>query len=163
MLNPKLITNAVASFIQSIPDYAAAMTVQDSNGNPIIRITPFHFRFGQEFRLAEAIYKMPAPSTLVAWEGTLGGNFDGQCIWKHRIAVYLRMGNMAGNLDAVGYEDLWWTLCNQAPNSNSQNIRYTNLLPALDLMDTPTVTHLLDSEQMDIFRTEFILPEIGDN
>lgn len=163
MLNPKLITDAVAATLQNIPALAAAMTVTDSGGNASVRISAFHYRLGAEHRLAEAIYKMPAPSILVAWEGTQGGNFSGYAIWKHRIAVYLRMGNMAGNNDPVGYEDLWWTVCNVAPSNASQNIRYINILPELDIMDTPSISHLLDEDQIDIFRGEFVIPEVGDN
>ncbi len=163
MLNPKLISDAVVAALQNIPALATAMTVMDSSGNPSVRISAFHYRLGAEHRLAEAIYKMPAPSILVAWEGTQGGNFSGYAIWKHRIAVYLRMGNMAGSTDPVGYEDLWWTVCNGVPSNASQNIRYINILPELDIMDTPSIVHLLDEEQIDIFRGEFVLPEIGDN
>jgi hypothetical protein len=123
MLNPRDITDAVARFLQAIPDLAAAMTVTTGAGSTMVRITPFHYRLGQEFRLAEAIYKMPAPSVLVAWEGTMGGNFNGASIWKHRIAVYLRMGNVAGNPDPLGYEDLWWIICNKVPTGGKENIR----------------------------------------
>src|SRR5579885_865566 len=76
MLNPAPITDAIAGVLLSIPELNAAM-----NG----RIMAFHYRLGQENRLAEAVYKMPAPSMLIVWEGTRGGNFDGQAIWKHRL------------------------------------------------------------------------------
>lgn len=163
MLNPSQVTDAVTAALVAIPELAAAMTVTDGNGNPICRITAFHYRLGAEHRLAEAIYKMAAGSILVVWEGTLGGNFNGYQIFKHRIAVYFRMGNMAGSNDPVGYEDLWWTVCNRPPEGSSVNIRYMNILPELDIMDTPSVAHLLDEDQIDIFRGEFVLPEIGDN
>jgi hypothetical protein len=163
MLNAGLITDAIAAVLQKIPDLAGAMTVIDGTGAPICRISSFHYRLGQEYRLAETIYKMPSPSILVAWEGTQGGNFNAYQIWKHRIAVYLRMGNMAGNTDPVGYEDLWWLICNQPPLGSSGNIRYISILPELDIMDTPSIAHLLDEDQIDIFRGEFVIPEIGDN
>jgi len=162
MLNPKLITDAVVAVLCEIPELATAMTVT-TGGNADLRITAFHYRAGAENRLAEAIYKMPAPSIRVAWEGTQGGDFNGYQVWKHRIAVYLRMGNMAGNVDPVGYEDLWWMICNRLPAGSSQNIRNINILPELDIMDTPSVAHLLDEDQIDIFRGEFVLPEMGDN
>jgi hypothetical protein len=162
MLNPRLITDAVTAVLAAIPDLAAAMTVTE-DGNPIVRINAFHYRLGAEDRLARAIYTMPTPSILVAWEGTLGGNFNGYQIWKHRIALYLRMGNMAGNPSPMGYEDLWSTICNHLPMNSSVNIRYMNILPDLDIMDTPSVAHLLDEDQIDIFRGEFVIPEIGDN
>jgi hypothetical protein len=73
------------------------------------------------------------------------------------------MGNMAGNKDPVGYEDLWWIMVNRPPTGQSQNIRCLNILPNLDIMDTPSIAHLLDEDQIDIFRGEFVIPEIGDN
>ena len=88
MLNAAPITDAIAAALRSIPDLAAAMTVLDANQRPVTRINPFHYCLGQENRLAEAVYAMPAPSMLVAWEGTNGGNFDGSQIWKHRWGIY---------------------------------------------------------------------------
>ena len=109
MLNPAAMVDSIVTTLQSIPDLAAAMTVLDQSGSPTCRISAYHYRVGVEHRLAEAIYKMPAPSMLVAWDGTQGGNFNGQTIWKHRFNVYFRMGNAAGLTAPVGYEDLWWT------------------------------------------------------
>jgi len=139
------------------------MAVADGDGNVIVRISAFHYRLGAEHRLAEAIYKMPAPSILVAWEGTLGGNFSGYQIWKHRIAVYLRMGNMAGNLEPVGYEDLWSMICNGVPDGATTNLRCINILPELDIMDTPSIAHALDEDLVDRFVVTIVLPEVGDN
>ena len=154
MLNPAPITDAIASVLLSIPELNIAM------GG---RITAFHYRLGQEHRLAEAIYKMPAPSMLIAWEGTKGGNFDGQTVWKHRWGVYYRMGNAAGVADPVGYEDLWWITCNRPPGGSGSNIRYLQLYPGLDIMDTPSIDHELDEDLIDRFKGVFIIPEIGDN
>jgi hypothetical protein len=163
MLNPAPILDAIAAALQAIPDLAAAMAASDANGQEVVRINAFHFRLGAEHRLAEAIYKMQAPSMLVSWAGTQGGNFDGQTIWKHRFNVYFRMGNAAGLADPVGYEDLWWLVCNGVPNGSTQNIRYIQLYPGLDIMDTPSVAHALDEDLMDRFVGTLVIPEIGDN
>ena len=163
MLNPGLVTDAIVDVLQSIPDLAAAMTVTDASGAPTCRISAFHYRLGAEHRLAEAIYKMPSPSMLVAWDGTQGCNFNGQSIWKHRFNVYFRMGNAAGLTDPVGYEDLWWIVCNKPPTGSQVNIRYMQLFPGLDIMDTPTVVHALDEDMVDRFVGAFVIPEIGDN
>jgi len=61
MLNPAPITDAIVAALQSIPELATAMTVLDAQQNPVCRIDAFHYLLGQEHRLAEAIYKMPAP------------------------------------------------------------------------------------------------------
>ena len=163
MLNAAPIVDAIVGALQSIPELSAAMTVTDAAGNPNCRIKEFHFRLGQEQRLAERIYKMPALSMLVSWDGTQGGNFNGQSIWKHRFSVYFRMGNAAGLTDPVGYEDLWWIVCNRPPAGSQVNIRYMQLYPGLDIMDTPSVAHALDEDLQDRFAGTLVIPEIGDN
>ena len=163
MLNPAPITDAIVVALQSIPELAAAMTVLDAQQNPVCRIGAFHYLLGQEHRLAEAIYKMPAPSMLVAWEGTKGGNFDGQTIWKHRWGIYYRMGNAAGVAVPVGYEDLWALTCNSPPGGHGPNIRNIQLYTGLDIMDTPSIDHALDEDLIDRFKGVFTFPEIGDN
>lgn len=162
MLNAARITDAIAAALRSIPDLAAAMTVLDANQRPVTRINPFHYCLGQENRLAEAVYAMPAPSMLVAWEGTNGGNFDGSQIWKHRWGIYYRMGNAAGVANPVGYEDLWALTCNGPCGGHGPNIRNIELYSGLDIMDTPSIAHALDEDLIDRFKGVFIIPEIGD-
>jgi len=163
MLNPAAMVDSIVTTLQAIPDLAAAMTVLDQSGSPICRISAYHYRVGVEHRLAEAIFKMPEPSMMLAWEGTLGGNFDGQTMWKHRFSLYFRMGNAVGQTEPMGYEELWWTVCNKPPTGSPVCIRYMNLYPGLDIMDTPSVAHALDEELQDRFVGTFVIPEIGDN
>jgi hypothetical protein len=152
--------------LKTITDLAAAMTLLDATGAPVVRITAFHYLLGQEHRLAEAVYGMPAPSMLVAWEGTKGGNFDGQTIWKHRWGIYYRMGNAAGLAVPVGYEDLWALTCNGSTavtGAAGPNIRNIQIADGLDIMDTPSIDHALDEDLVDRFKAVFVIPEIGDN
>lgn len=159
MLNPSLITDEIAAKLALIAPLAAYMTA-----DAVVRITPYHFRLGQEHRLAEVVYKMPAPSMLVAYEGTQGGNFNGYTIWKHRFGIYYRMANQAGVGSPVGYEDLWQMTVNVNPTGSPVNIRYINLMSGnLDIMDTPSVMHQLDEDQIDRFKATFVFPEIGDS
>src|ERR1035441_3274333 len=118
MLNTSAVTDAIVTALKTITDLAAAMTTLDATGAPVVRITAFHYLLGQEHRLAEAVYVMPAPSMLVAWEGSKFGNFNGYQIWKHRFGVYYRMGNAAGLATPVGYEDLW-TLTRNGPTHDA--------------------------------------------
>jgi hypothetical protein len=163
MLNPAAMVDAIVGVLQSIPELAAAMTILDSTDAPTCRITAYHYRVGVEHRLAEKIYKMPAPSMMLVWDGTQGGNFDGQTMWKHRFSLYFRMGNAVGLSEPMGYEELWWTVCNKPPTGQQVGIRYMNLYPGLDIMDTPSVAHALDEDLQDRFVGTFVIPEIGDN
>jgi hypothetical protein len=38
-----------------------------------------------------------------------------------------------------------------------------NIVPGLDIMDTPSVAHALDEDLQDRFVGVFVIPEIGDN
>src|ERR1035441_6050235 len=166
MLNTSAVTDAIVTALKTITDLAAAMTALDATGSPVVRITAFHYLLGQEHRLAEAVYVMPAPSMLVAWEGSKGGNFDGQTIWKHRWGIYYRMGNAAGLGTPVGYEDLLALTCKGptgAPDRpgavTGPNIRNIQIADGLDIMDTPTIDHALDEDLIDRFKAGFIILE----
>lgn len=162
MLDPTLATDAIVAAIAAIPSYSAAMTFQ-TPGGPLVRIAAFHYLEGSDEPLVKAVEEMPSPSTLVVWEGTRPGNFDGSTIWKHRWGVYIRMGNAAGVANPMGYERLWWTLCNALPTGSPVNIRYIQLYPGLDIMDTPSAEHMVDSNGVDFFKASIVIPEIGDN
>ena len=162
MLNPAPITDAIVAALQSIPELAAAMTVLDASQQPVVRITAFHYRLGQENRLAEAIYAMPAPSMLVAWEGTNGGSFKRLPDLETPLGHLLPNGQRAGVASPVGYEDLWAITCNCPPGGQGPNIRNIELYPGLDIMDTPSIDHALDEDLIDRFKGVFTIPEIGD-
>lgn len=161
MLNPRPLVDAVVTALQSITPLVAAM-----NGNAQ-NIFAHHFVYGADQSLARAIYQMTAPSVLVAWEGAKGGNFNGTSLIKDSVAIYIRMGNQAGQLLPVSYEDLWWLIVN-APVSvdggaGTLNIRYLHLVPGKwEIPDNPSIEHLVDEEGMDRFCAHFAFPQIGD-
>jgi hypothetical protein len=131
------------------------------NGD-VSNIYAYHYRPGTEHRLAEALFKMRAPSVMVYWDGTQGGNFDGYTLFKHRFSVAIRAANQANVDTPVSYEDIWHLITTGAVNGATQNIRQINIVPQVDLMETPSVAHMVDGEEMDYFMGTFILPEIGD-
>lgn len=163
MLDPSLVTNAVVTALQSIPALVTAM------GGSAGQIYAHHFYYGAEDRLSKALFEITPPSILVAWVGTQGGNFDGMTIWKHRVNLYIRAANVAGSGSPVGYEHLWCLICNGGPvhawdgsGGSSSNIRTVQIFNGLDIMDTPSIGHQVDEEQMDYFVGTFVFPEIGD-
>lgn len=158
MLNPDPVVDAIVATLLNIPGVANAMV-----SGEVCRITAFHYLPGAEGGLIQAVYQLPSPSMLVAWEGTLGGNFDGTTCFKHKFGIYIRAGNMAGNGLPVGYAEIWGLVCNALPNGSPVNMRYMNLYPGLDIMDNPSIEHMLDEAQQDLFKIHFTIPEIGDN
>jgi hypothetical protein len=156
MLNPSLIVDAVVSTLQTIPPLVTAM-----NGDPT-RIAAFHYLYGPNVPLEKAIYEMLAPSILIVFDKTQPGNFNGCTIWKQHICGYVRAANTAANVAPVSYEQLWWLIVNSPVNGGTQNIRSVNVLPRLQIMDTPSITRGADADGIDWFRFNFVFPELGD-
>ncbi|HEY4360097.1 MAG TPA: hypothetical protein VGN17_03980 [Bryobacteraceae bacterium] len=156
MLKPSLVVNAVISTLQTIAPFVAAM-----NGPQNIKA--HSFVNGQVVPIMTDIYEMTAPSCLVVYEGTLGGNFDGMTIWKHLLTIYLKAPNQATIQTPLGYEDLVWMVVNGEVNSTQLNIRQISVIPEVSLMDTPTITRMTDESRTDFFKVECVFPEIGDS
>ncbi len=144
MLDAGPIADAIVAALQSIPDLVIAM-----GGDPGA-IAAFHYLYGADHRLQEHVYQIAPPGILVAWKGTLGGNFDGQTVWKHRFDVYIRTANAALDPSTAGPERLWAIICNGAM-PDGRNIRQIQLLLDVDIMEPPSVAHQQDEEQMDFF------------
>lgn len=158
MIDPTTLTDAVVTTLQSIPDLVTAMN-GDQN-----RIYAYHYLYGSDHRFAEALYKITPPSILVVWEGTLGGNFDGQTIWKHKIGCYMRTSNVANAETPTSYEHLFYLIVNGPVFGGPQNIRGIDVIAGkVDIMDIPQAIHMVDEDGMDYFKVELVFPEIGDN
>jgi hypothetical protein len=156
VINPSTIVDAVVSALQTNSALAAVM------GNTPANIQAFHYDAGTQMQLTQAVYAMTIPGILVAWDGTQGGNFAGDTIWKHRIAIYIRADNTQGTNPQQSYEYIWYALVNGPVGGTGQNIRYINLLPDLDIMDTPSIGHRVDQNQIDYFSAALLIPEIFD-
>jgi hypothetical protein len=162
MLKSSLIADTVVTTLQSIPELVTSMV-----GDPA-RIKAYHFLAGMNKTLLQAINQMLQPSILVVCLPPIGGNFNGQTLFKHHVDVYVRMPNVATFADPISlaFEDIWWLICNTPVNGSDVprlNIRYQNILPGqLDLMDTPSASMMTDEEGQDYLCGRFIFPEIGD-
>lgn len=159
MLNPEAVTTAVVTPLRTIAALVAAMGADSS------RIAGHYFLFGDENRLVKAIYGMKPPSVLVVYEAQLGGNFDGQSIFKHRLGVYIRSGNMANQGSPTGLWNLWALIMNGAVNSGTHNIRVIDLIAGqLAFQDNlPSASLLQDEDGNDYLKGLITLSEIGDN
>jgi hypothetical protein len=156
MLDGTLIVSAAVAALQSIEPLVEAM-----GGNPQ-NIYAVFSRYGMDVSTARAVFEMKAPSILVVWEGTRGGNFTAAVQIKHMLCVYVRGANQAGQEAPMGYATLWWQITNSPVNGTTQNIRQIALLPNVLLMDTPSARMQVDQEGVDFLEGKFVIPEIGD-
>lgn len=164
MLDPDVVLSEFVTALRSIPELVTQL-----GGDPTL-ISGHYFLTGAEFSLAMAIAKMPSPSILIAYLDLLGGNFDGNMIWKHRLEVYLRPKNAAvGSVGGVGgpracsAPHLWMLAMNRPVLGGVNHVRAIELIPGLRLMDTPTLTYRQDETLADLFVGQCVFGESGDN
>ena len=176
MLDPDLVLAEVVAAIQSIP-----AVVTYCNDDPTL-IVGHQFAAGVELSLGQSVFQMTSPSVLIAYKDLLGGGaggFDGATLWKHRLDIWLRPGNMApggsgSNGPYASPQHLWWLIMNSVLPAAStlpppsgwqvgQRLRYSTLLSgSLELMDTPTLMYRQDQEGQDLFVGSCTWPEFGD-
>jgi len=157
MLDPTLIGQALVSTLQNIPTLVSALNNTSAN------ISLHKFQYGMDYRLKEAVYKMVPPAILIAWDGTKGGNFSGQQIWKHPFLGFARLQNQTGAETPISLSDLWVLIVNGKLGSTTQNIRQVQIYSGVDIMDTPSSFVRQDEEGMDFLEFQMVFPEIGDN
>jgi|SRR5579871_6569956 len=156
MLRASDLINTVITTLQSITDFVTAM-------NGAQNIKAHTFQDGIARSIIDDIYQMTSPSTLVVYEGTMGGNFDAKTLWKHMVTIYMKAANVATEQNPMGYEDLIWMVVNGPVNGTSLNIRQIDLIPGkLRTMETPSIIRLADQTGTDFFKIECVFPEIGD-
>jgi hypothetical protein len=98
------VTDAIATAIQGIPELVAQM------GGNAANISAFHYEYGKDFRLAEAVTKMEPPSTLIAYSGRAFGKRDSMLMWTYQFKIFMRLANQAGSGSPISYEDLTYLL-----------------------------------------------------
>jgi hypothetical protein len=113
---------------------------------------------------------MTLPSILVAYDSLLGGNFNGESMWKHRLSIYFRSANRApgsfeGTKPPSTLPHLWWLMMNRPVlNASAPNIRYIELCNnTLSLMETPTMQLRTDATGSDYGVGMCVFPEKGDD
>ncbi len=156
MLDPEVLSAAIVTTLRTIPDLVTAMAGDPNN------ISAHQFYPGTERSLASVVANMNAPSILVVWKGTLGGNFDGMHVWKHPFEIYIRTGNAAELETPAGPGHVWWLMMNKPVNNWTLNIRQIQIMNGVDIMDLPSISHRQDEELTDYFCASVTIPEIGD-
>jgi len=156
MLDPEVLAQAIVDTLRTIPDLIDAMAGDPNN------ISVHRFYPGTGASLAQAVAQMHAPSILVSWKGTLGGNFSGMHIWKHPFDIYVRTANVAGSQTPSGPGHVWWLMMNKPVNNGTLNIRQIPIVDGADIMDIPSISHRQDEELTDFFCGIVTIPEIGD-
>lgn len=155
MINAAAITNALVALLRDIPELVAELN------NDATRIFPYHDQYPKKVSLALAIYQMPAPSIMVAWQGTLPGSVGGFEVWKHQFSLFLRAGETPDN-PPTAYYKLFRLITRGVPASSGQPMMNTTVHTSCHPMDVPSISRQTDPEGLDYFEVSLAFTEIGD-
>lgn len=155
MIDSSVLIDNLVVMLRDIPELVTEM------GGDATRIYAYHDQYPKKPSLAYAIHQMPAPSIMVAWQGTIPGSF-GLCeVWKHQIALYLR-ARETQDIDPPAYYRLFRLITRGVPTAGGQPMINATVLPSCNPMDVPSIQRQTDAEALDYFEVSMAFTEIGD-
>jgi len=157
MIDPAILVNAVVTALRDIPSLLAEVRGDAE------RITAYRDKPPDNVSLDEAIYRMPAPSVMVAWQESGPGNFAEWEAWKHQVSIFVRADDAPDLNVASGsfyriFQAIW-----KGPRNAGETLRNTTVHADLYPMDVPTFRRIRDIEGVDFFEVAVTFTEIGDN
>jgi hypothetical protein len=164
MVYPGDLTDAITAKLQSIAGLVAIL------GGDVKRIFPYRRSFPNAVVLMDAIYRMPVPSIMVVWEGTIPGRLNQMEVWKHRFGLYLRFADVVRGDASKGAYDMWEHAINGIPTGTGADglkLLRTSIHESCYPMDPPAVIpqagQTADSgTTFEYFKVNFSLTERGD-
>jgi len=156
MINPAELVEALVQTLRSIPELVVEM-----DGLPE-RISAYHDMYPKRVSLSQAIYEMPAPSILVAWQGTTPGSFGAGEAWKHNLALYLRARETYQGDPPTAHYRLFDLIVNGVPSGGTLKMLYATVHPRCHPMDLPSVQRATDEQGTDYFEVTVSFTEMGD-
>lgn len=164
MVDPGLLTVALTTKLQSIAELV------DLLGGDPYRIFPYRRRHPGQTNLQQAIYRMPIPSIMLVWEGTVPGRLGKNEVWKHKYALYLRAKEEVDSDASKGAYQLWQTMINGVPQGegcDGLKMLYTTVHESCFALDTPAIIPMAGQTEdskgiFEYFKVATALTEKGD-
>jgi len=157
MIDPSELVDNLVALLRDIPELVAEMEGDEQ------RIFAYHDRYPKHSSLAEAIHQMPAPSIMVAWQGTSPGSFGGVDVWRHQVTLYLRARETFDGDPPTAYYRLFRLITKGVPASAGVPMLNAAVHSSCYPMDLPQIQRQTDAEGLDYFEVPLSFTEIGDD
>ena len=157
MIDPSLLVDSLVTMLRDIQDLVLEM-----DGDPE-RIFAYHDQYPKRSSLAHAIHQMPAPSIMLAWQGTAPGLFGGVDVWKHQVTLYLRARETFDGDPPTAYYRLFRLITKGVPASADVAMLNATIHHSCYPMDLPMIQRQTDAEGLDYFEVPITFTEIGDD
>lgn len=152
MLDPGYLLRLMTEALVSIPELALPIRAYDEY-------------FPNRNDLSLAIWKMPVPSLLTVWRGTLPATKGRLEVWSHTYSIVLRADDQNGS--EYSYFRLWTSIVNGRLNGTGEHFRTCPLDPAVYPMETPMINRqtlfLAEQTRLDYHEITLAINEKGDS
>lgn len=145
---------AVVGLIQSIPEVVSACNGDKSN------VSYYVDQYPDDSSLLRAVYRMKPGEVLLAWKGTFPAQRGTTLLWKHRFGLYWRPPNQPQA--PVSAAALWRLIIRGVPTGGSLSFLNSSPIDTVEPMDVPTAQRVINEEGQDVFQSDLVYPEIGD-
>jgi len=156
MINPAELVDALVAKLRAIPELVLEMEGDWQ------RIYAYHDLYPKRMSLPLAIYEMPVPSIMVAWQGTTPSSFGAAEAWKHNLSLYLRARETLDGDPPTAYYRLFDLIVNGVPAGGALKMLYTTVHPRCHPMDPPSIQRATDEQGTDYFEVTVSFTEMGD-
>lgn len=156
MIDTSELVDSLVALMRDIPELVTEM------GGDASRIYAYHDQYPKRVSLAYAIHQMPAPSILVAWQGSQPGSFGGVDVWKHQVTLYLRARETFDGDPPTAYYTLFRLITKGVPTTTGVPLMNSTIHPACYPMDVPSIQRATDAEGLDYFEVQMAFTEAGD-
>ena len=156
MINPAELVDALVAKLRTIHELVLEM-----EGDPE-RIYAYYDLYPKRVSLPLAIYEMPVPSILVAWQGTTPGSFGAGEAWRHSLSLYLRARETFEGDPPTAFYRLFDLIVDGVPAGGALKMLYTTVHPRCHPMDLPSIQRASDEQGTDYFEVTVSFTETGD-
>lgn len=134
MVNPQDLTSALVTKLQSIATLVSLL------GGDQKMISPYRRIYPNQMKLEDAVWRMPIPSIMIVWEGTVPGPMRGIGeVWKHRFGLYIRPKEGVNEDASLNAYKIWEKIINGVPTGDGLKMLRTTIHESCYPMDPPSV------------------------
>jgi len=156
VIDASALVDSLVGLLRGIPELVAEMNGDEQ------RIYAYHDLYPKKVSLAFAIHQSPAPSIMVAWQGTAPGTFGGVDVWKHQLSLFLRSRETRDTDPPTAYYRLFRLITKGVPDSIGVPMLNATVHTSCYPMDLPSIQRATDAEGLDYFEVNMFFTEAGD-
>lgn len=132
MINPGVLVAGIVAALRAVPELVAECNHDE------LRINAYVDRYPDSASIARAVWKMPNPSILIAYQGFGPGRVRAMETWRHQVTVFLKLRELGPDEASEAYYRALELLVNGVTTVSGQRMLATEVVADCYAMDVPS-------------------------